>query len=214
MSSAKKKQQMGAASKTSKPSTTSKTRAAAAASAGQEKKKLKKASGWGGRRVGAGRKPSGKDAGVSHTPRVHAARYPALVTMRTETDVPSLKDKARRKVVEAALAASFTTSPHAGIVRVLAYAVDKDGVRLLVEAKDADAIATAMRVVGISVARQVNGNVGRAGKFWRDRYSTTDLTSDADARAAVGTMETAASSKEAAAWLTSPRTSVASAVMR
>jgi hypothetical protein len=178
------------------------------------KKKAKKSSGWGGSRAGAGRKPSGKNAGVSHTPRVHAARYPALVTMRTETDVPSLRDKARRKVVEAALAASFTTSPHAGAVRVLAYAVDKDGLRLLVEAKDAESVATAMRVVGISVARQVNNHVGRAGKFWRDRYSTKDLTTDADGRAAVAMMDTSSAAKGAAAWLSAPRTTIASAVLR
>jgi hypothetical protein len=175
------------------------------------KTSTKKSSGWGGRRAGAGRKPSGKNAGVSHTPRVHAARYPALVTMRTETDVPTLKDKARRKVVEAALEASFTTSPHAGAVRVLAYAVEKDGVRLVVEAKDTDAIATAMRVVGISVARQVNGQVGRTGKFWKDRYSTKDLITEAEARAAVATMETSAKD---ATWLVAPRTTIASAVLR
>ena len=190
---------------------TAKKKTAKKAALKTPKSPKKKAAGWGGRRAGAGRKPSGKNAGVSHTPRVHASRYPALVTMRTEADVPSLKDKARRKVVEAALEASFTTSPHAGVVRVLAFAVDKDGLRLLVEAKDADAIATAMRVVGISVARQVNGQVGRAGKFWKDRYATKDLTTDADARAAVATMETSAKD---ATWLAAARTTVGAAVVR
>jgi len=47
---------------------------------------------WGGRRPGAGRKPSGRRVGVPHRPRPdHVPRHPAHVTLRARAGLPSLR---------------------------------------------------------------------------------------------------------------------------
>ena len=48
----------------------------------------------GGRRAGAGRKPNGEKAMVSHEPRaLLAARFPAHVTMKLLRGLPRLRSK-------------------------------------------------------------------------------------------------------------------------
>jgi hypothetical protein len=61
---------------------------------------------WGGRRKGAGRKPNGDQAGVSHLRRPRVTRHtPVHVTMRMAAGLPNLRTSTVRKVVLAALAA-------------------------------------------------------------------------------------------------------------
>ena len=48
---------------------------------------------WGGKRRGAGRKPKGTRAGVSHRPRpALASRYPVHVTLRLHDEAPNLRE--------------------------------------------------------------------------------------------------------------------------
>jgi len=60
---------------------------------------------WGGARKGAGRKPAGARAGVSHRARpALAARHPVHVTVRLRAGLPSLRRRATREVIERAMA--------------------------------------------------------------------------------------------------------------
>jgi len=62
--------------------------------------------GWGGPRKGAGRKPNGPRAGVSHLSRAPlASRYPVHVTMRLRDGLPGLRERvAYRALVRCFLA--------------------------------------------------------------------------------------------------------------
>src|SRR5262245_65841835 len=73
----------------------------------------------GGRRAGAGRKPKGAKAGVSHAPRaLLAPRFPAHVTLKLLRGLPRLRSKAEYAALRAAFVAGCTgcdsaTSPGA-----------------------------------------------------------------------------------------------------
>ena len=61
---------------------------------------------WGGKRRGAGRKPRGERAGVSHAKRPkHAGRTPLLVTQKLLRGLPRLRNPIAHEVVREALAA-------------------------------------------------------------------------------------------------------------
>ncbi len=61
---------------------------------------------WGGKRKGAGRKPKGERAGVSHGTRMRlAGRFPVHVTVRLKKGLPSLRRKSAYRVLERAFAA-------------------------------------------------------------------------------------------------------------
>ena len=90
----------------------------------------------GGKRRGAGRKPKGERAGVSHARRPELrARYPVLVTVRLREGLPSLRYDAEHEVVRGALADSARETFH-----VVHYSVQSNHAHLLVEAKDARAL--------------------------------------------------------------------------
>ena len=59
----------------------------------------------GGKRKGAGRKPKGEVAMVSHAQRApHAERFPLHVTMKLECGLPSLRKTSPYQIVRRALA--------------------------------------------------------------------------------------------------------------
>ena len=62
---------------------------------------------WGGRRKGAGRKPSGNRSGVAHDPRpAVAAHHPVHVTLRVRPHVFNLRARRCLRVIEASFAAA------------------------------------------------------------------------------------------------------------
>src|SRR4029077_14484664 len=100
---------------------------------------------WGGKRRGAGRKPKGERAGVSHARRARfAGRFPVLVTMRLCAGARSLRYNDEHALIKEALARSTRES-----FRVIEYSVQSNHLPLLVEAKDAESLARGM--IGLSV---------------------------------------------------------------
>lgn len=69
--------------------------------------------------------------------------------------------------------------------RVLHYSVQEDHVHLIVEARDAELLASRMAGVVTWIARRVNGILGRKGRFWGDRYHRRDLCSPREVRNAL-----------------------------
>src|SRR6476659_4949651 len=88
---------------------------------------------WGGRREGAGRKPSGEKAGVSHARRApFASSHPVHVTMRVVRSVPNLRSQRAMRVIRAA----FRAAKERLGLRLVQYSVQGNHLHLVVEAQD------------------------------------------------------------------------------
>ena len=122
---------------------------------------------WGGARKGAGRKPNGTRAGVSHLVRpALAARFPVHVTWRMDREVWNLRSQRCFRVIERAM--------YAGALRfgfrLVHYAVMGNHVHFLVEAPDKRALARALKGLGVRIARALNRVMKRQGRVIGDRY--------------------------------------------
>ncbi|TMA36218.1 MAG: hypothetical protein E6J79_13580, partial [Deltaproteobacteria bacterium] len=115
---------------------------------------------WGGRRVGAGRKPiPGRRPGVPHVSRpAHVAAQPVHVTLCARSAIRCLRSGQVFPAVRRALAAAS----HRGF-RILHFSVQDDHVHLIVEADDTRALRRGLRGLTIRVARAVNRALGRRG---------------------------------------------------
>ncbi|MCW5890506.1 MAG: transposase [bacterium] len=127
----------------------------------------------GGRRAGAGRKPTGSRRNMPHRPRaLHDGRAPAHVTLRAVSLPVSLRNASLFPVVRAALARASGAA-----FRVVAFSVQRDHVHLVVEADTPPALARGVQGLAVRVAKRVNALLGRRGALWGDRYHARDLTS-------------------------------------
>ena len=128
---------------------------------------------WGGRRAGAGRKPTpGRRPGVPHRARpAHIAAHPVHVTLRSGPTVRWLRCARVFPAVRRALAAAS----HGGF-RILHFSVRDDHLHVIVEADDTRALGRGLRGLAIRVARAVNRALGRRGRVWGDRYHARALT--------------------------------------
>ena len=79
----------------------------------------------GGRRRGAGRKPKGDEAGVSHRSRAPLkAHFPVHVTLKLSRGLPRLRQRAEYEALRAAFAAGCTGGKAApGAFRLCQYAI-------------------------------------------------------------------------------------------
>ncbi len=122
----------------------------------------------GGRRPGAGRKPKGERAGVSHKTRAAlAARFPVLVTVRLDPGLPLLRDEQTRGVLQAAFAAG---SDRFGF-RLVHYSIQANHLHLLCEGNGQEVLARGLQGLLIRVGRALNRLWGRHGKVFADRYA-------------------------------------------
>jgi len=128
---------------------------------------------WGGRRPGAGRKPTpGRRRGVPHRARPeHIAAHPVHVTLRTVDAVRCLRSRRVFPAVRRALAASS----HANF-RILEFSIQDNHVHLIAEAEHRRALSGGVRGLAIRLARAVNRVLGRRGQVWSDRYHARVLT--------------------------------------
>jgi len=127
---------------------------------------------WGGRRAGAGRKPTpGRRPGVPHRIRPqHQAAHPAHVTLRTTDAVRCL----RAGRVFPSLRRALAAASHSGF-RIIQYSVQNDHIHLIIEADDGGLLSSGMRGLAIRLARAVNRALGRRGSVWDDRYHARAL---------------------------------------
>lgn len=163
-------------------------------------KAVARASGWGGKRAGAGRKLTpGRARSAPHRVRVlNVSRHPILVTMRTLPEIPSLRTPRIRALFASVLSAQ-QDRPHARGFEITAHAMAPKELHMIVErsasgglAGSAKAQATALRArmsgVFIAFARRLNAVLGRKGKVWSDRWQGRELTTAQDLRAARATL--------------------------
>ena len=136
---------------------------------------------WGGKRKGAGRKPTRERAGVRHRRReVLNARFPVHVTWRMKKDVWNL----RTRRCFGALSRAFHAGANRFGFRLVHYSVQGNHLHLLVEAPQHEALASGMNGLGVRVARGLNRVMGRRGKVLDDRYHAHILRSPTEARRA------------------------------
>ena len=129
---------------------------------------------WGGRRRGAGRKPKGERAGVSHMTRAAlASRFPVHVTMRLKDGLPNL----RRRMPHQVLRRAFEKGAERFGFRLVHYSVQRNHLHLIAEARDRAALAKGLQGLFVRIARGLNRLWDRKGSVFADRYHDVILKS-------------------------------------
>jgi REP element-mobilizing transposase RayT len=135
---------------------------------------------WGGAREGAGRKPKGDRAGVSHRTRAAlAARFPVHVTIRRKKNLPLLRQSAEYQ----ALRAAFTAGKDRFGFRLIHYSIQRDHLHFVVEARDRKALSRGLQGLLIRCAKALNRLWKRSGSVWADRYHDRILHTPREVRA-------------------------------
>jgi REP element-mobilizing transposase RayT len=137
----------------------------------------------GGRRAGAGRKPKGAKAGVTHHGReALTGREPVHVTLRVAARVRNLRSRRCFAAFEAALAA---VRRRADEFRVVHYSLQSNHVHLVVEAASRSALSNGMNALAARFARGLNAMMGTRGEVFPDRYHSRVLRTPREVRSAV-----------------------------
>jgi len=137
---------------------------------------------WGGKRRGAGRKPKGEHAGVSHAKRPKlCARHPVLVTLRLRDGLPNLRYDDTHALVKSACESS---SEHESF-RVVEYSVQTNHLHLIVEANGELALSRGMNGLVSRIARAFNKLWKRSGRVFADRYHARTLETPREVRNAL-----------------------------
>jgi len=140
----------------------------------------------GGRRKGAGRKPSGPRTGVSHLARPNlAARFPVHVTLRLRDGIPSLRTGRMHAALRSCLAEANARAEEAGRGRVVHYSIMPNHLHLLWEARDGEALSRGVQGLATRIARAVNRVADRSGKVFGDRYHARILKTPGEVRLAL-----------------------------
>jgi len=141
---------------------------------------------WGGRRKGAGRKPSGPRTGVSHLARPNlAARFPVHVTLRLRDGIPSLRTGRMHAALRGCLAEANARAEEAGRGRVVHYSIMPNHLHLLWEARDREALSRGVQGLATRMARAVNRVAERRGRVFGDRYHARILKTPREVRLAL-----------------------------
>jgi REP element-mobilizing transposase RayT len=141
---------------------------------------LPKTGGWGGRRVGAGRKRHTKE--LPHDTRpLHKERFPVHVTLRIRRGLPSLRHERRFARIKRA----FRYGCDRFGMRMCEFSVQANHIHLIVEARDKQALSKGMGALEIRVARAINRVLGRTGKVFADRYHAHALRTPTEVKNAV-----------------------------
>ena len=134
---------------------------------------------WGGARRGAGRKPSGERARVSHDARpALAARHPVHVTTRVCAGLPNLRRDAARRAIERAISRA---AERLG-ARLVHYSIQTTHLHFVVEAIDRRALSRAMQALSVRVARALNALWQRVGSVFADRFHARILRTPREVR--------------------------------
>ena len=128
---------------------------------------------------GPGR-PRKADAGVWHLARPDVnSRKPLLVTLRVRAHVPDLGGAAYARAIRRAIV--FGSARFGA--RISRWSIERDRIRLFVEAPDRESLSRTMHGLGVRVAKAINGVLGKHGKIFDDRYEVRVLDPDAARRA-------------------------------
>ena len=137
---------------------------------------------WGGKRKGAGRKPRGSRAGVSHRTRpFHEKNHPVHVTLRVRNDVAKLRNRTLWRLFREA----FEKSKEKFGGRLVEFSIQGNHFHFIIEAGSRKALRRYMQSLAIRLARLLNRHTGRKGKVFRDRYHAQPLATPTQVRNAL-----------------------------
>ena len=137
---------------------------------------------WGGKRRGAGRKPKGERALVSHDKRPRLSRHhPLLVTLRIAPGLRSLRADPEHAVILRALSLGSAREDF----RVLEYSVQSNHLHFLAESSDERALTRGMTGLVVRLARALNKLWRRKGQVFPDRYHARVLRTPREVRYAL-----------------------------
>jgi putative transposase len=143
---------------------------------------LPKHAGWGGRRKGAGRKPKGPRALMTHTARpALAPRFPVHVTLRVLPHVWNLRSRRSFRVLGRALSQGGDRFG----MRICEFSIQGNHLHMVAEAADARALSRGMQGLSIRIAKGLNGMMKRGGKVLADRFHQRILRTPTEVRRVV-----------------------------
>jgi REP element-mobilizing transposase RayT len=136
---------------------------------------------WGGRRDGAGRKPTGR-AGVPHRTRAAlASRHPVHVTLKVLPEKSGL----RRGRLIRRLRGVFRAARERDGFRLCHFGVQGDHLHLLCEGPDARVLGRGIQALEIRMARAINRTLGLSGRVFADRYHARALKTPTEVKNAL-----------------------------
>jgi REP element-mobilizing transposase RayT len=135
----------------------------------------------GGKREGAGRKPSGKRRDTPHRARPElSGRHPVHVVLRSARRISWRRGRVYRVLWR--VVCGFLGREDFRIVHL---SIQKSHLHLLVEAKDRWALSEGMKSFATRAARALNRDEGGCGKVFAYRYHATPITTARQARNAL-----------------------------
>jgi len=121
----------------------------------------------GGKRRGAGRKPKGPRALVSHRARARFEKpTPVHVTLRVREEVWNLRSRRAFRRIRAC----FENSRGRFGARLVEFSVQGNHLHLIVEADSSAALSQALQGLCIRIAKALNALMRRAGAVFADHY--------------------------------------------
>ena len=128
---------------------------------------------WGGRRLGAGRKPAaaGKRTVAHRSREKFDELLPLHVTVKLVKGMPTLRSPAMAKVLEQA----FVGGRERFGFRLVHYSAMSNHLHFIVEADNSVALARGMKGLLVRIARNLNRAVNRTGRVFAERYHSTVL---------------------------------------
>ena len=133
---------------------------------------------WGGARPGAGRKPKGDRALVSHKARPRfGARTPLHVVLRLSAHVRLTNGSVRRAVLEALREGRELHGLH-----VVELGRLKDQLHFIAEADNNASLSRGMQGLSIRIAKGINRAIGGKGSIFADHFEAFVLRSPKDVR--------------------------------
>jgi REP element-mobilizing transposase RayT len=136
----------------------------------------------GGKRRGAGRKPTLPEPQRRHTTRDEITRStPLHITLRLRAGLPSL----RKREAFCILCDAFAEARERFGVRIIHYGTLGNHIHLIVEAPDRDAVARAMNGLQVRLTKRLNRLWERSGAIFSDRYHDEVLRVPLQARNAL-----------------------------
>jgi REP element-mobilizing transposase RayT len=137
----------------------------------------------GGKRTGAGRKPAGRKARVSHKARPRFDRAAAVhVTLRVADHVWNLRSRRAFRLVEQCLADALGRFG----LRVVQFTVMGNHVHLIVEADSSQALSRGMQGLSIRIAKALNRLMNSRGSVFADHFHSRILKTPTELTNAIG----------------------------
>ena len=138
--------------------------------------------GPGGKRKGAGRKPKGEKAGMSHRPRSEfKERFPVHITIKLVKGLPSLRRRTAYRIILSALDAARDRFG----MSVIHFSVQSNHIHMIIEAEDRVAMARGLKGLQVRFARNLNKHWKRKGRVFADRYHDHVVCTPMEVRIAI-----------------------------